>query len=191
MPIRFQCPACGAVIEALDHQAGARGECPPCGQRLQVPSTTQESGPYARKGIPIWGWVAGGTCLFLVLIVVCGAPRALWQARPLDRGQLTLRQFITQQPKSPVTVEAECTLDTHYSYGYRHAKKTHYSVSLRTDEKTYGHGYLFRSSAAGERLYELLKDGRRRVLVLEVQRIDPYGEVTGDPHEFAILRFAE
>src|SRR5262249_12955053 len=93
MPIRFQCPACGAIIEALDHQVGAEGECPPCGHRLQVPSATQEPGPRARKGVPVWGWVAGGTCL--LLIVVCGARPTLWPARPLDRGQLTLRQFLT------------------------------------------------------------------------------------------------
>src|SRR5262249_41060431 len=38
MPIRFQCPACGAVIEADDEHAGAEGPCPNCRQRLQVPA---------------------------------------------------------------------------------------------------------------------------------------------------------
>jgi uncharacterized paraquat-inducible protein A len=35
--IRFQCPLCNTVVSAPDADAGRKGDCPKCGQRLQVP----------------------------------------------------------------------------------------------------------------------------------------------------------
>jgi hypothetical protein len=35
--IRFQCPACHAVLECGDHKAGSKLNCPRCGQQLQIP----------------------------------------------------------------------------------------------------------------------------------------------------------
>src|SRR5262249_39095134 len=35
--IRFECPACRAVIAATDYQAAAKGPCPRCGKRVKVP----------------------------------------------------------------------------------------------------------------------------------------------------------
>jgi hypothetical protein len=35
--LRFGCPTCNSVIDALDHQANTKIACPKCGQRLLVP----------------------------------------------------------------------------------------------------------------------------------------------------------
>ena len=37
MTIRFACPSCNAVLSAPDDKAGFKGDCPRCGQRLQIP----------------------------------------------------------------------------------------------------------------------------------------------------------
>jgi DNA-directed RNA polymerase subunit RPC12/RpoP len=36
--IHFRCPVCGARLEIADQQAGQKGLCPECGQRIQVPA---------------------------------------------------------------------------------------------------------------------------------------------------------
>jgi DNA-directed RNA polymerase subunit RPC12/RpoP len=41
MPIEFDCPSCGAEIEAPDSSAGRRGECPECGAKIDIPKTSQ------------------------------------------------------------------------------------------------------------------------------------------------------
>src|SRR5436190_6193084 len=35
--IRFNCPRCSTTLEAPDHGAGSKIECPKCQQRLQIP----------------------------------------------------------------------------------------------------------------------------------------------------------
>jgi DNA-directed RNA polymerase subunit M/transcription elongation factor TFIIS len=39
--IRFACPVCNAVMKAPADKAGRKGQCPKCGQRLQVPSPSR------------------------------------------------------------------------------------------------------------------------------------------------------
>ncbi len=36
--IRFQCPVCNTKMSAADSEAGRKGGCPNCGQRVQIPS---------------------------------------------------------------------------------------------------------------------------------------------------------
>jgi predicted Zn finger-like uncharacterized protein len=36
--IHFQCPRCQASFQCPDDKAGIKGNCPKCGQRLQIPS---------------------------------------------------------------------------------------------------------------------------------------------------------
>lgn len=43
--IRFQCPVCNTVMSVPDTDAGRKGDCPKCGQRLQIPPVS----PPARR----------------------------------------------------------------------------------------------------------------------------------------------
>src|SRR5262245_31850159 len=38
MPIRFACPVCKSVMKVPHAAAGKKGDCPNCGQRLQIPA---------------------------------------------------------------------------------------------------------------------------------------------------------
>lgn len=41
--IRFTCPNCKALMEVRDDQVGAKGSCPKCGQRIQVPAPVHKT----------------------------------------------------------------------------------------------------------------------------------------------------
>ncbi len=103
--IRFACPRCKSVVERADQEAGAKFNCPGCGQRLQVPGSSNK----ASTGGANWDWVGGAVGVApmadapvpadVQLRLVRGREHVTWpcpmcQAQvsvAVDLGQITVR----------------------------------------------------------------------------------------------------
>jgi hypothetical protein len=173
--------------------------------------------PVKGTGIPPWAWRAGTlACGLLVLAgigivaaVVAISPKASpgpAQNAPAAQGEqppapqaplvppadMTLGAFLAQRPDKPTKIEVNCTLASYYNFAYSGAAVTHYSVSLDQGGNTIktGHAWVPKDSDAGKAVFEMLKDGERRRLFLEVILQGPDGVATPPgQEEMAVVRF--
>lgn len=52
MPVRFACPVCRAVMKAPSVRVGRKGNCPKCGQRLEIPPPPPQGTTILAKPLP-------------------------------------------------------------------------------------------------------------------------------------------
>jgi hypothetical protein len=223
MSFQCSCPECGYRYEVAGELAGKSVLCPECQTRFKPEGMRQASPRppglrQARKRVPEppetvkpvehvqaaprgMSGAAVVVVLFAALAVVAAVVvtgtlislNAPGSPAKIDPGEMTLKEFILQEPKHPVKVRVECRLDTFYNRDYIHARETHYSLDLKNATGPYAsaYGYIARSSADGKRLYELLKSGRSLVLTLHLHHVGPDGQPGTDPGEFAVLRVVD
>jgi hypothetical protein len=75
------------------------------------------------------------------------------------------------------------SIGDYYNFEYGKAQETHYSIAM-AEEAPHGHlhGYVSKSFSDGRRLVELLFDGKKHRLTLELQFVGPSGEQVGTDH---------
>ena len=87
-----------------------------------------------------------------------------------------LKVFMTERPGTASTFRVECELADYYNYAFSEAKDTHLSVNLRhSNPRISVHGYVSKDSPDGKQLLQLLRDGHRHNLTLELRHIGPDG----------------
>lgn len=79
---------------------------------------------------------------------------------PAFRAQHALRK--------PSLFRVIAKLDDYYNYEFSDARETHYSISLKDDYSESISGYIPRSSPDGQKLFDTLKDGKSRAVIVEL-----------------------
>jgi len=92
-----------------------------------------------------------------------------WEAS-VGYNPISMKTFRANLSTQPTEFRVSATIGTYYNYNYRHAKNTHWNVSISDNDGNSISGcYISKSSAEGKRLYEILKDGKRHALILEIK----------------------
>lgn len=87
-----------------------------------------------------------------------------------------LKVFMAERPDSAFVFRVECELADYYNFAFSGAKDTHLSVSLREyNPNSFAHGYVSKDSPDGKRIHQLLRDGQRHKLTLELRHVGPDG----------------
>lgn len=73
------------------------------------------------------------------------------------------------RPNEKQTIMIYAELNDYYNYDFSGAENTHYSISLNDSiSNEYIHGYVEKNSDLGEKLFNLLKDGKEHRVTLEI-----------------------
>jgi hypothetical protein len=88
----------------------------------------------------------------------------------LGYNPVTVPAFRTQHAfNQPAVFRMRAKLSYYYNYEFSEAKQTHYSLSL--EDKEFAHidgAYVPRQSADGQKLFDVLKDGKEHTVVIEL-----------------------
>src|SRR6185436_11846149 len=77
--------------------------------------------------------------------------------------------------KGPFIARGECRLATYYDFAFIQSAETHYSVELLQDDpRGIIYAYTPKDSTDGKKLFELLRDGRRRRMTFECEFAGSY-----------------
>ena len=92
-----------------------------------------------------------------------------WEAS-LGINEQTLIAFKSNFPKSEGQFRLIAQLDDYYNYEFRGAEQNFYSVSLIENGNSGRiNGYISRRTDAGQRFFDLLKDGRYHNVIVKIQ----------------------
>ncbi|MGE3757615.1 MAG: hypothetical protein AB7H97_07660 [Pseudobdellovibrionaceae bacterium] len=96
-----------------------------------------------------------------------------WEAS-VSYNPMTFKAMQAQKPTDPQKFRVFAELANYYNYEFRDSDSYLYSIRLHEPE-TYEsvYGYIKRDSPDGKRLYEILKDGQKHPVILNV-RYHPY-----------------
>ena len=98
---------------------------------------------------------------------------------------MSLAEYKATQPTKALVFRLLGTLDDYYNFEFRDAKKTHYSVNLRSREGGTIHGYMLKTAKTAESLFTALKDGEEHHINVELR----YREGSQDSSVTEITRF--
>jgi hypothetical protein len=86
------------------------------------------------------------------------------------KSDMPVKTYKATRPKGPHTFVLSCELSDHYNYHYHGAQATHLSV-LMVEPDTWEslRGYVRKDSPEGKKLLEILKDGRKHQLIVNVE----------------------
>jgi hypothetical protein len=93
---------------------------------------------------------------------------------------MTIIAYKVQQPTSVMKFRLYAKLNDYYNYQFRELKEQYYSVRLteyKTNESI--HGYIKRDSNDGKKMYEILKDGQKYPVMVNLRYLpnSPNGDV--------------
>jgi len=113
--------------------------------------------------------------------------------KDLAQADMTLAAFLAQRPNGPTKLTVECRLDNYYNFAYINAAATHHSLLLEWDSPfAMGHAWVTKDSEAGKEIFEVLKDGRKHRMTLEVVLQGPDGTPTPPGRqEMAVVRLVK
>src|SRR5262249_21505845 len=90
-----------------------------------------------------------------------------------------LKTFLTNKTGEPGTFRVMCDLATYYNFNYADARHSHLSVRIvEVDPFKTTHGYATKDSDVGQRLVQLLEDGKAHPLTLELKCAGREGDPT-------------
>src|SRR5262249_23195537 len=88
-----------------------------------------------------------------------------------------LKTFLTNKTGAPGTFRVMCDLATDYNFNYAGGRHSHVSVRIvEVDPFKTTHGYAPKLSDVGQRLVQLLEDGKAHPLTLALKCVGPEGE---------------
>lgn len=136
-----------------------------------------------RQGFPLWILAVVIPSVGGLLLMCCACFGFLLltsgnsSAPKLPPGDMSLKEFLIQKPIGPTAVQVNCELATYYNFAFQRCAETHYSFRIDSHTPAFANAYVYapKDSAQGSRLFELLKDGRKRPMTLRIQRIGPNG----------------
>jgi hypothetical protein len=152
-----------------------------------------------KKGNGI-GFPIVGTALSLLALVGIFSPVSRPRGDPPEgdppRGDMNLWEFMYQRPSGATAVEVYCKLGPNYGGAFIKCAETHYSFTIARrwpGPILYATAYAPKDSKHGRKLYEMLKDGSGRDIMLLLQRLGPDGKPfpPGDFRDFAVVGIAE
>ena len=82
---------------------------------------------------------------------------------------ISMKTFKANLSTHPTEFRVNATIGTSYHSNYRDAMNTHWNVLIEDKEGNTIRGYIGKSSAEGKKLYEILKDGKKNELILELK----------------------
>lgn len=82
---------------------------------------------------------------------------------------ISLRTFKANLSTQPTEFRVSATIGTYYNYNYRDAKNTHWNVNISNNGESISGCYISKSSVLGQKLYEILKDGKEHMLIVEIK----------------------
>jgi len=86
-------------------------------------------------------------------------------------NNITAVAFEASKPTARVKLRAYAQLTDYYNFEFSDSGNEFWSIELEENDtrKTFGHGYINKNSIMGKQLYELLKDGNKHKVFVEVQ----------------------
>ncbi len=113
--------------------------------------------------------IAGSNDLFYVLRKIGSEWKIDWKCS-VAYSPMSLAEFKATQPAKPSLFRMLATLDDYYNFDFANAKKTHFSVNLRTPTGEGDiHGYLAKSAKDAQQLLATLKDGKEHHIIVELR----------------------
>lgn len=82
---------------------------------------------------------------------------------------VSLPAFMAQRTTTPRLFRLWAELQNYYNFEYSNAERTHVSVNLRDKEGKSIAGYIRRDAPTAPALLDILKDGKRHAVILELQ----------------------
>lgn len=97
--------------------------------------------------------------------------------------------YKAQRPEKPMEFRVLAKLDDHYNYEFLGGGNLFYSIELRPQNHMFQYldGYVEKRSPTGQKLYEILKDGRSHALIL-ILRYPQYSDSTDIVHIDGFVR---
>jgi hypothetical protein len=109
-----------------------------------------------------------------------------WEAA-VGYNPKSLKTFLATKTNEPAVFRVMCDRASYYTFNYVNARHSHLSVRIvDADPFKTTHGYISRDSDVGERLVELLEDGKAHPLTLELKCEGPEGEPITRPDANAV-----
>ena len=137
--------------------------------------------PEGKGGFPMWllAVIIPG-----VLLLCCGGGGAglfgLYWFKGGGPGDKSFKNYVDRRPEGPAVHRLNARLQNYYNYAYLKSAPTHYSVYFQDPEgPTSVYGYIPKSTAEGQRLYEKLKDKGQHTVTVELNSVGPNGERIG------------
>lgn len=89
-----------------------------------------------------------------------------WEAS-VGFNDVSLAAYMSNRSSSPVELKVTAQLGEAYSYNYRDKEAQYLCVEMR-DLNNFVYGYVLRSSALGKKLIELLADGNKHRIIVQI-----------------------
>lgn len=79
-------------------------------------------------------------------------------------------EFRVTKPTTPVRIRGYAKLEDFYADKFSESKEIAYSIYIRNgDEQGIGHGYIIKNTVAGQKIFEILRDGKEHQMVVDLQ----------------------
>ena len=98
-----------------------------------------------------------------------------WEATA-GYNPVSLTTFKAMLSATPEKFRVYATLGSYYNFDYSEAQRTHWNVSIEDNSsENIDACYVSKTSAAGTTIYNILKDGKKHQMILEIKIDDPKG----------------
>lgn len=92
-----------------------------------------------------------------------------WEAST-GQNPISMKIFIAQSNSKPAIFRVKAEIGDYYNFNYRDAKNTHWNITINDNHYNVISGcYVSKSSEEGEKIYQILKDGKQHHLILEIK----------------------
>lgn len=116
-----------------------------------------------------------GRIVVYVLKKTANGFRIDWEAS-VGSNAISPEELRATRPTSPVRLRVSASLGDYYNFEFRNSRDVAWCIDMSDGEgKSIGHGYIKKSTPEGEQLFQMLRDGKRHSIVVEIQYV-PNGE---------------
>lgn len=100
-----------------------------------------------------------------------------WEAS-VGYNPLSLKTYKAKLESNPTEFRVIAELGTYYNYNFRDSSHTHWNIELKDSERNRISCYVRISTKEGKQIYEILKDGKKHNLILEL-KLDTSQDTSG------------
>jgi len=105
--------------------------------------------------------------MFIYIRKISNSYKLDWEAT-VGFNNIPISIFKANISKTSTRFRAKCNVIGYYNWDFRDAKDTHWSIAS-VIEKGGANCFVSKSSADGQKLYEILKDGKEHDLIIEIK----------------------
>jgi hypothetical protein len=121
--------------------------------------------------------VVGGDLVFYFKKTTSGI-KMDWEGS-VGYNSISMKAFKATLNTVPTAFRVHATIGNSYYFNYGDASSTHWNVQVDNDDDRISGCYISKNSAEGKKLYEILKDGKKHKLILEI-KIDSSSDNSGN-----------